>query len=428
MKVKYIYSACLEIDCEGFKILTDPWFTEGAYDGSWYQFPKVDPFEYISKPDLIYVSHIHPDHYDSAFLNELIKKYGDIPIFIPDINPNFLLFKGKSDGLNLIPKRYFKNDFVEIFIEENDTGSVSDIDSALIVKDLKNNKLLLNLNDCIFNKPHVDKIKTIISDSGNKLDLLALGYTGAGPYPQTYIDKDQDKNLLLAEAEKKKINFFERYKKYTETFISKYHLPFAGEYILGGKLSHLNKYRGVADAFEVKQFDDKAVILLNGGYVDLSKDEISNTRNALYTQEDFDERINSIKNNPLDYEKEINIPLKKINFMRLLKQASIKAQRKSELTKDYHFIFSIFDESGNVYQKFDLNAFNGDLSAIKVDSKLKHSEYSEIKIDFRYLYGLLTTIYHWNNAEVGSLFFTNRVPLENHNANVQNYLNFFSVA
>ena len=140
MKVKYIYSACLEIDCGGFKILTDPWFTEGAYDGSWHQFPKVDPFEYITKPDLIYVSHIHPDHYDSAFLNELIKKYGDIPIFIPDLNPNFLLFKGKSDGLNLIPKRYFKNDFVEIFIEENDTGSVSDIDSALIVKDLKNNK------------------------------------------------------------------------------------------------------------------------------------------------------------------------------------------------------------------------------------------------------------------------------------------------
>jgi UDP-MurNAc hydroxylase len=428
MKVKYIYSACIEIDCDGFKILTDPWFTPGAFDGSWHQFPKVDPFKYISKPDIIYISHIHPDHYDPVFLKELIKKYGDIPIFIPDLNPNYLLFKSKSDGLNLIPKRYFKNDFVEIFIEENDTGSPSDIDSALIVKDLKSDKLLLNLNDCIFNEPHIEKLKTIISDTGNKLDFLALGYIGAGPYPQTYIDQDQDRNLLLAEAEKKKINFFERYKEYTESFPAKYNLPFAGEYILGGKLSHLNKYRGDADAFEVKQFDDKAVILSNGGYIDLNTNEVFNARNAPYSQEDFDERVNSIKDNLLDYEKEINIPFKKINFMRLLKQASTKAQAKSELIKDYHFIFSVLDESSNVCQKFDLNAFNGDLSIIGADTKVKYSEYSEIKIDFRYFYGLLTTVYHWNNAEVGSLYFTTRVPLENYNADAQKYLNFLSTA
>ena len=77
MKVKYIYSACLEIDCDGFKILTDPWFTDGAYDGSWYQFPKINPFDFIEKPDLIYISHIHPDHYDATFLKSLIAKFGE---------------------------------------------------------------------------------------------------------------------------------------------------------------------------------------------------------------------------------------------------------------------------------------------------------------------------------------------------------------
>ena len=49
MKVKYIYSACLEIECGGFRILTDPWFTDGAYDGSWFQYPKIDPFKHIQK-------------------------------------------------------------------------------------------------------------------------------------------------------------------------------------------------------------------------------------------------------------------------------------------------------------------------------------------------------------------------------------------
>ena len=428
MKVKYIYSACIEIDCNGFKILTDPWFTEGAYDGSWYQFPKIDPFDHISKPDLIYVSHIHPDHYDSIFLKKLLSKFGEIPILIPDLNPNFLVFKGKSDGLDLTPTRHFKNDFVEIFIEENDTGSVSDIDSALIVKDLNSNKLLLNLNDCIYNQPHVNKLKEIIANSGDNLDFLAVGYTGAGPYPQTYINEKDNIELLISEANKKKKGFFDRYKKYTETFVSKYHLPFAGEYILGGKLHHLNKYRGVADAYEVKEFDNKAIILTNGGQINLDTDEICGIRSSLYSQDDIEKRIESIKDNPLDYEKEINIPIEKINFMRLLKQASVKASAKSELTEDYHFIFSILDAESDVYQRFDLNAFDGSLKPLGNDAEITYAQYSEIKIDFRYLYGLLTTIYHWNNAEVGSLFFTTRHPLSNFDNKVQSYLNFLSTA
>ena len=46
MKVKYIYSACIEVECNGFRILTDPWFTDGAYDGTWYQYPKINPFDF----------------------------------------------------------------------------------------------------------------------------------------------------------------------------------------------------------------------------------------------------------------------------------------------------------------------------------------------------------------------------------------------
>ncbi len=31
IKVSYIYSACIIIETEDFKILCDPWFTEGIY-------------------------------------------------------------------------------------------------------------------------------------------------------------------------------------------------------------------------------------------------------------------------------------------------------------------------------------------------------------------------------------------------------------
>lgn len=424
MKVKYIYSACIEIECNGFKILTDPWFTDGAYDGTWYQFPKIDPFDHISKPDLIYISHIHPDHYDPVFLKKLIAKYGDIPILIPDLSPNYLLFKGKSDGLNLIPTRHFKNEKIELFIEENDTGSISDIDSALLVKDLDSNKLLLNLNDCIYNQPHVDKLKKIIYELGGKIDLLALGYTGAGNYPQTYIDVDKHKDKLISEANKKKLEFFDRYIKYCNTFDSSYHFPFAGEYILGGKLHYLNSFRGVADAYEVKEFDDKAIVLMNGGYIDLIKDEVFDLRESLYSSEDLNKRIESIKDNLYDYEKEINIPLNKINFMRLFKQAIKKASDKNEVNGKYNFVFSIKDDSGEIRQRFDLDISDNSIKEIALDAKISHKIYSEIKIDFRHLYGLLTSVYHWNNAKVGSHYFTSRNPLENYNRQAYQYLNF----
>ena len=75
ISVRYIYSACVVTTTPDVSILHDPWFTEGIYDGSWFHYPKVsDPLSSIGNVDLIYVSHIHPDHYDSAFLKTYFKK------------------------------------------------------------------------------------------------------------------------------------------------------------------------------------------------------------------------------------------------------------------------------------------------------------------------------------------------------------------
>jgi hypothetical protein len=427
MKVKYIYSACLEIDCNGFKILTDPWFTQGAYDGSWFHYPEINPFDHISKPDLIYISHIHPDHYDAVFLKKLYEKFGEIDVLIPDINPNYLFFKATSDGIRVKPSRFFKNDFVEIYIEENDTGSISDIDSALIVKDLKTNEVLLNLNDCIYFEKQVNKLKEIISNITQELDILALGYTGAGPYPQTYIDSSADLELLKKEAAKKKQAFFDRYLEYDKIFNSKVNLPFAGEYLLGGRLAKLNSFRGVADAYELKNFDDKAIILKNGGYIDLTTNEIIDERLSLYDKEDVAKRIQEINQVKYDYQNEIMLPFSKINFLRLIKSAAMKASIKSEISEEYFYIFKLVDDNQNIKKRFVVNVKDGSSNEIKIDQGIDYEKYSEITIDYRYFYGLLSTIYHWDNARIGSHFFTNRVPLDSHHPSFDRYLNFFSI-
>lgn len=64
----------------------------------------------------------------------------------------------------------------------------NDIDSAIIIHDKVNQKSFLNLNNCVFNQPHVEKLQTIISNFTENIDILALGYTGMA--------KGKDKNQL----------------------------------------------------------------------------------------------------------------------------------------------------------------------------------------------------------------------------------------
>ena len=426
MKVQYISSACLQIETSDISILTDPWFSQGIFDGSWFSFPYIDPFDFIKEPDYIYVSHIHPDHYDLNFLHKLFEKFGKKPILIPDFDKNYLFFKGKSDGLELTPIRSFETGNTSLFIEENDTGSISDIDSALIVHDSLSNQSLLNLNDCVFNQPHAEKLQSIIHDFTDELDVMALGYTGASPYPQTYYDINSDQDLLMRKANEKKQRGFDRYSSFTDFFNAKYHLPFAGEYLLGGSKVELNKFRGVADAFEVKDFDSNALVFHAGGGIDLDSGHASLERDSLYSVEEVGERLTDISSAQMDFERDLLIDFNKINFSRLMKAAATNAQKKSEIKDEYSFIFSI-TKNDAICKKFIFICSSGELNEISVNEQISADTYSEIIIDYRLLFGLITGVYHWDNADIGSAYLTRRKPDDNFNRSVLRFLNFFTV-
>ena len=77
-------------------------------------------------------------------------------------------------------------------------------------------------------------------------------------------------------------------------FNAKINLPFAGEYVLGGKLYKLNKYRGVTDAIEIKILI-KAVILNPGGFLNLDQSKIINERQKKHSQSDIENYLEEIK-------------------------------------------------------------------------------------------------------------------------------------
>ena len=91
MILHYVYSACIVIETEDLRICCDPWFTQGVYDGTWYQYPEVEnPVETIGPIDLVYISHIHPDHYDPPYLRALLEANEGCQVVIGEENQSFL--------------------------------------------------------------------------------------------------------------------------------------------------------------------------------------------------------------------------------------------------------------------------------------------------------------------------------------------------
>ena len=109
------------------------------------------------------------------------------------------------------------------------------IDSMCLVYDKE--YCILNTNDCPF---EMSKDTLELVKDQKEIDLLLVGYAGAGPYPQCF-----PKLNRLELAEQKKNQFYNQTLKFLKFVNPKYYMPFAGRYILSGNLTKLNKYRGV---------------------------------------------------------------------------------------------------------------------------------------------------------------------------------------
>ena len=88
---EFIANACgIFTGCKGSKILCDPWIVNGVFEGSWCHATRLKTtFQDFKKIDAIYISHLHPDHFDERNFNF----NNNIPIIVLDHEPNFLIKK-----------------------------------------------------------------------------------------------------------------------------------------------------------------------------------------------------------------------------------------------------------------------------------------------------------------------------------------------
>lgn len=399
MKVRYIYSACIVIETPDIRVCCDPWFTDGIYDGAWFQFPKVlNPVQSLGPIDFIFVSHIHPDHYDPMWIKTILKANPLAKILIGTKNQRHLEKKMNRDGFN--PEK-----FDEIIVGQtkiacfpNFEEQVESIDSALVIK--FNDQCVVNLNDCPFDKEQVSAIVDFCS--GSRIAAF-LPYAGAGPYPQRYLFESEQERVN--EASNKKDKFLDLFSHYVDELKPQFAVPFAGQYFLGGSLQRFNETRGVPDALEAaRRFPGVGVVLQEEvGTIDLGEGEVHGVRTELVNIKAAMEYLSGSELQVLPYENEV-MPLAE-GLFRDLEVALSRALERSRLRIDVWVTIPLGDGTFGCLKPLD------GVPVQRLKSLESCLPREEIYVDIRHLSGLLHRRYHWNNAEIGSHFDFRRVGM-----------------
>jgi UDP-MurNAc hydroxylase len=428
MKLKLYRSATVGIHLSGFKILMDPWLTDGEYYGSWSHYPHYDldmNINEINSYNAIYISHIHPDHCSENTLKKISKK---IPIYIHSYHAKFLKFKLERLGFRIIEiennkrTKLSENAYLNILAADNCNPQLcykfigcadftakdnhsQQIDTLSLIDDGKN--VLMNVNDC-----PIELAQSTFSDikkQYNKINILLTGYGGAGPYPQCFENLNFDEKKIA--AQKKKYQFLNQAISYIDEIKPDYYMPFAGTYTLTGKLSKLQDLRGVANIDDAYDFLEKyymsknlsnkikALKLNAGSTFDLSIKEYDKLYKKINKREYQSYIDQNLRNKLFPYEND-ETPI--FDEIYELSQKAHQRFLDKILINNVNLSSDIFIKIGKKSLMLDnkkaLTVVNSD--EIQYLSK----KYVQFETDIRFLKRLLNgpKFAHWNNAEIGS--------------------------
>jgi len=408
LSFEFIGNACgIFTGREGTRVLCDPWITNGVFEGSWYHYPPLSTTpEDVLNVDAVYVSHLHPDHFDERFFN--FDK--GIPIIVLEHGRNFLSKKLLELGYtNLVYVRdgetiSFKEFTITMFapftrhnFHEAKIGNL--IDSAMVIE--CNGVKALNAND---NTPTPESCAKLQQRFGT-IDLAMINYNAAGPYPSSFA------NLADTEKLSEHVRILDRNIAYmhnlVETLKPRMVLPFAGSYILGGRLSRLNTFLGTttwdvcADKLNAIGLSCTEVIRLREHDV-LNIETGESSRN--YEPIDIDhlkQYIQQVSGDAYPYELDGYPDSEQI--IADLETASDRMRERMSRAGIASDCTVTIDLSGNPIQ---IHPTFSTVSEPTTTPRLACT------LDLRLLRRILDRVSHWNNAEIGCHVEFNRAPNE----------------
>ena len=426
MRATHLASAAVIVSHKNTKILTDPWLIGEEYYGSWTHYPPINiDFKQFDDVDYIYISHIHPDHMSKETLDNINP---DIPVLIHNYDAKFVKTNLEKWGRKVIElnhrEKFHCGDglYIRIYAAddcdpevcfkffgcgkmENKFGSTG-IDTMAVIEN--GEKTILNVNDC----PYLlsQKVLNRVLTDYPSIDMLWVGYTGAGSYPQCWDYSDKEKLELY--GVKKKNHFLNMGLDFIKRVNPKAYMPFAGTYTLRGKNAHLEKFRVVPelqDALSFYQENHEGVgVLLNSfEWYDLNTNQTSKE----YTPIDYDEKLKYVEEvlskHKYEYEHDDSPTLDQ--FLQLLPKAYDRYNdKRNEINFSSDTNVYIYLPEGKMCQI----SCKGEGFKIIDENNFSDQKYITYKVDFKLLYRILRgpRYAHWNNAEIGSHIMFSRKP------------------
>ena len=223
MRATSIGHAGILIETDYGSITCDPWF-EPAFFASWFVFPRNDELSVglmhrIEHADYLYISHLHGDHLDDAWLADHMSR--DTTVLIPGYPTRELERHMRSLGFDNIIRTVDGEAIdlggmtVTIHVETAITDGPGG-DSTLMVSDGRTR--LFNQNDC--RTTDLDALR-----AHGQIDLHWLQYSGAIWYPMVY-DETPERMRELIDA--KVDSQFTRALKYVQNVDAGAVVPSAG--------------------------------------------------------------------------------------------------------------------------------------------------------------------------------------------------------
>ena len=405
---EFIGNACgIFTGQEGTRVLCDPWIANGVFEGSWYHYPPLSTTpEDVLNVDAVYVSHLHPDHFDERFFN--FDK--TIPIIALEHGHNFLRKKLLELGYNNLvlikdgETVAFKEFTITLFapftrnnFHEAEVGNL--IDSAMVIE--CGGVKAFNAND---NTPTPEACVSLKELFGT-IDLAMINYNAAGPYPASFSNlSDDEKRSEHDRILDRNIAYMHNL---VETLAPRMVLPFAGAYILGGYLSRLNDYLGTT-TWDVCAQKLNEIGLTSTEVVRLREHDVLNIESGTsspeyvpLSPEHLQQYIQQVAGDKYPHELD-GVP-NSAQIIADLETASDRMRQRMARAGISSDRTVTIDVDGSAIQIHPTFSTETDLNATP---RLACS------LDPRLLRRILDRVSHWNNSEIGCHVEFNRVPNE----------------
>jgi UDP-MurNAc hydroxylase len=212
--------AGLCVDHNGVRIVSDPWLIGSCYWRSWWNFPEP-PAELIAdlKPDYIYLTHLHWDHFHGASLKKLFAP--STPILVPKVHTTRMLDDLRWLGFHHITEVphgtsvQLGEDLTLFSYQFNFLG----VDSAMLLSG--GGRTILKSNDCkLFGQPLRQ-----ITNAFPKIDFVLRSHSSAGAIPyciEGYLEDFPDVRTQQ--------NYIEEFSRFALHIGARYAIPFASNH------------------------------------------------------------------------------------------------------------------------------------------------------------------------------------------------------